>query len=363
MLRSDIQREFCKALRSLTFGKCGKIAEKCEPKENLNQFRNTHQLNVAEALNKFIFGNAKLYTNNFVKTDQCNHVDIWQTEKESEKPVGNFGSNINRGYSNVERKIIPGVIQPPFSDVGRSKKLRIHSSSNVPTHPSEIQQYSLYRIKNKRRQLFTKSPKNSNHTNCNVILRQNLTPDISNIPFLCKQTTAQLHPQSLNSKQDLDDSHDSYHNDSKLINIRDLKNKTITSRITNKIPFENLKTLLLEQFNIQNNSIDQNHTSFLPHSVEEARKSILDSNNGSFLIRNNLTGLTKIGESLLETSNDDKNVWILENNEIVTEEPVFFADKSLQQPLKSKGLTLNMAPFLRFGEIGIIIYQILYGAL
>ena len=363
-MRSDIQREFCKALSSLTTGKCGKIAEKCEPPVNISQFRNAHRLNVADALNKFIFGNARLYTNNFVKLEQCNHVNFWHTEEESEKPIGNFGST-KRGYSNIERQIIPGVIQPTFLDVDRLKKLRIHSSSNAPTHPTKTRQYSLYRIKNKRRQLFTKSPSTSNHTNtmCNVIVHQNMTPGISNIPFLCKETiNAQAHKLNANPKLNLDDSHNANYNDSKLINIPYLQTNIIKSNITNKIPFENLTSLLLDRFSSQNISFDQNHTSFIPHSIEKARQSILDSKHGSFLISNNLTGLTKVGESLSEASNDDNNVWILENNEIITEEPIYY-DKSLQQPLKSKGLTLNMTPFLRFGEIGIIIYQILYGAL
>ena len=46
---------------SLTLGTCGKIAERCEPNKTLETFRYTHRMNVGEALNKFIFGNVKLF--------------------------------------------------------------------------------------------------------------------------------------------------------------------------------------------------------------------------------------------------------------------------------------------------------------
>jgi len=156
LLRSDVKREFCEALRVLTEEKCGKIAEKCEPRESLDAFRNAHRLNVGEALNKFIFGNAQLYTNNFVNIEQCKDLNNWNREE----------------------------------------------------HRNGEHNYS----------------------------------------------------------------------------------------------------------------------------------------------------------ALLETSSKKDYVWVLENNEIITEDPIIF-DQSLQQPLKSKGMTLNMAPFLRLGELGIIMYQIINGAL
>jgi len=156
LLRSDVKREFCEALRELTEEKCGKIAEKCEPRENIDAFRNAHRLNVGAALNKFIFGNAQLYTNNFVNTEQCKGFNNWDKEEDRNGEHNHYAS--------------------------------------------------------------------------------------------------------------------------------------------------------------------------------------------------------------LETSSENDNVWVLENNEVITEEPIFF-DPSLQQPLKSKGITLNTTPFLRLGELGIIVYQIINGAL
>ena len=60
---------------------CGKVAERCEPIETLESLRSTHRTNVAEALNKFIFGNVKLYANNFIEVGQC---DIFQNRNDDQ---------------------------------------------------------------------------------------------------------------------------------------------------------------------------------------------------------------------------------------------------------------------------------------
>ena len=363
LLRSDIQREFCKTLRLLTEGKCGKIAEKCEPNENLQTFRYAHRLNVGEALNKFIFGNAQLYTNNFVNIDQCNQINDWHNEKNQDTPVDNVGNTI-KGYSNIERRITPGVIQPQFSDVSQSKNSRTHSKPYISTHFTKQSHYPLYRIKTKRRRLFTKSPNQFNHTNaiCNLVLRQYVSQDNSNIPSYCKNIISPGH-FGRNIKQN------SYETnvveDSKSITILEPKNPTkiIGNRtITELIPFQNLTSTLLTTFESKNVSNDQNITLFYSLPIQNFTKPVLGYRNKTFVIRNNLTKYRKYGPTILDTSNDNSQEWILENNEIVTVEPVFI-DKALQQPLRSKGVALNMTPFLRLGEMGIIIYQILYGSL
>ena len=363
MLRSDIQSEFCKTLRLLTEGKCGKIAEKCEPNENLQTFRYAHRLNVGEALNKFIFGNAQLYTNNFVNIDQCNQINDWHNEKNQDTPVENVGNTI-KGYSNIERRMIPGVIQPRFPGLSQSKNSRTHSKPYIPTHSTKKSHYPIYRMKAKRRRLFTKAPNQFNHTNaiCNSILRQYLSQDNSNVPSYCKNT---IRPVNF-GRTIVENSNETYTvNDTKSINIHEPKNpkKATENRIiTELIPFQNLTSTLLTTFGSKNVSNDQNINMFYSLPIKNFTKPDLVHRNKTFVIRNNLTKYRKYGPTILDTSSDSREEWILENDEIVTEEPVFI-DKALQQPLRSKGVTLNMTPFLRLGEMGIIIYQILYGSL
>ena len=119
---------------------------------------------------KFQFGP---YTNNFVNTEQCKGFNNLDKEEDRNGEHNHYGI-IGKGYSNKERRIIPGVIQPQYTEVGQSKKSLIHGKPYTPTRPTKPNNYSLYRIKNKRRPLHTKSPNHINHTNtiCRLLANQ-----------------------------------------------------------------------------------------------------------------------------------------------------------------------------------------------
>ena len=355
-------------MRVLTEEKCGKIAEKCEPRENLDAFRNAHRLNVGEALNKFIFGNAQLYTNNFVNIEQCKDFNNWNRE-EHRNGEHNYSGIISKGYSNNERRITPGVIQPQFSEIGQSKKSTLRAKPYTPTRSTKPNNYSLYRIKNKRRPLLTKSPKNTNHTNtiCRLIANQYATTDYTNIPSFCKNSylrESKKLPSTLTRNLTLNFDNTNFVKNSNLIDSHnpELNGLNKSNRnITEMISFKNLTSILLNKFISNNFSKDKIINSYYKLPIQNLTGPFESHKDESFLIRNNLTNVTKFDEALLDTSSKNDDVWVLENNEIITEDPIFF-DQSLQQPLKSKGMALNMAPFLRLGELGIIMYQIINGA-
>ena len=74
----------------------------------------------------------------------------------------------------------------------------------------------------------------------------------------------------------------------------------------------------------------------------------------------NVTSITKFGDqSSLDTAGREKDAWILDDQSSATEKPLFVS-LPFQLPLKSRSITLGKNPFLQLGEIGMIMYPVLY---
>ena len=173
MKNSKIQMEFCKALKSLTTGRCGKIAERCEQNATMENFRNAHRINVGEALNKFIFGSVKLFNGNFFKIDQCNVVSIDEYEEGYEATQEGSGSKF--GYKKHDlpksKKVALGVIQPFFRETERSTDSQFHTIHINPMHKRQSTENLFNRILHRRRQQLTNHTTADNiDVSCNEIL-------------------------------------------------------------------------------------------------------------------------------------------------------------------------------------------------
>ena len=125
------------------------------------------------------------------------------------------------------------------------------------------------------------------------------------------------------------------------------------------ISFQNISAHLVASLEKQNSSTNTYLSNLPPSSINNDYKKI-SNRNTSMPIEINVTSITKFGDqSPLDTAGREEDTWIYDDQTSATKKPLVDV-MPFQLPLKSRGITLGMNPFLQIGEIGMIMYPVLY---
>ena len=122
-------------------------------------------------------------------------------------------------------------------------------------------------------------------------------------------------------------------------------------------PFLNSSSLLMTMLRYQ--KLGKNPFSILsPKNYIEDKPVETVANSKLVVEDNSIQNITKFGNVILDKYDTEEDKWLLDN-ETTTGIP-FLIDLKSPQPLKSGGIAIQMNSFLQFGEIGIIMYPVLY---
>ena len=330
--RQDIQKEYCIALQSLTTGVCGKIAEKCESKDTLNDFRQKLHANVGEALNKFIFGNVDLFNNNYMDVGKCNNSDLTLSSNDEGHYEGSgeakFGNKIPIRYYHYTRTTIgPSTTPTRFPEVLRSKTSKILQNRLKKMSKPQFKSHAFYPsnpTSYRSRQLLTNSTATEYfHLNC-----RNINNMIYPGTFLPKIALCKKHANLLKKTNNMP-----YRNYSAYPNqpiSPDIKNFLVPVKVKRNNDFDSLQNITIAL-------TDENEI-------------------------NDISNYTKFGKTKVQAPLQIRDKWLLDTDA----DPIqlHLVDLPQQEPITSgvtrRGISFEMNTLLHLGEMGMMMYPAVF---